>query len=85
MPHFDETVSVKDIAEELYERIIALKNRCAEENTSRRILVAVAGVPGSGKSTITAALSKLYHERQDKTLTILPMVLFTTNQYLLGS
>jgi Mrp family chromosome partitioning ATPase len=74
MPHFDETVSVGDIAEVLYQRLIALRKRCADDQSSRRCLVAVAGVPGSGKSTVTAAVARLYHERLGKTLTILPMV-----------
>jgi pantothenate kinase len=74
MPHFDETVSVGNIAEHLYQRLIALKKRGVDDQSSRRRLVAVAGVPGSGKSTVTAAVAKLYHERQGRPLTILPMV-----------
>ncbi|KIW01440.1 uncharacterized protein PV09_07198 [Verruconis gallopava] len=72
MPHFDETDSVERIAETLYERLVALKSQNAVDST-RRILVAVAGVPGSGKTTITTALSKLYESREGKALTILPM------------
>lgn len=74
MPHFEEDVPLGDIAETLYQRLIALKKKISENNTTRRCLVAVAGVPGSGKSTITAAVAKLYHDRQGRSLTILPMV-----------
>jgi putative protein kinase ArgK-like GTPase of G3E family len=74
MPQFDDAASVADIAECLYERLVALKNRSFKDDRARRILVAVAGVPGSGKSTVTAAVARLYFERQGRALAILPMV-----------
>lgn len=74
MPHFDEHVAIGDIAEQLYQRLLTLKKQQCVEEQARRRLVAVAGVPGSGKSTVTAAVAKLWYERQGKPLTILPMV-----------
>ena len=76
MPHFDENVAISDIAEQLYQRLVALKKQpqLAREQVVRRRLVAVAGVPGSGKSTVTAAVAKLWLERQNTPLMILPMV-----------
>ena len=73
MPHFDEDVHLHDVAEQLYHRLIILSKKSCENDTRRR-LVAVAGVPGSGKSTLTAAVAKIYLERQCRPLTILPMV-----------
>jgi pantothenate kinase len=75
MPHFDETASLGDTAETLYQRLIDLKSKYAEVNNTRRMLVAVAGIPVSGKSVLTSAVARLYEERQGQTLTILPMVL----------
>jgi Mrp family chromosome partitioning ATPase len=74
MPHFQEVPALAEIAEQLYDRLVTLKTACQNEQISRRCLVAVAGVPGSGKSTVTAALAKLFLERQGRQLTILPMV-----------
>lgn len=75
MPHFEEAVSIEETANHLYERLIALRDRYAKDE-SHRILVAVAGVPGSGKSTIAAALSKIYFRKQQRRLAVFPMVRF---------
>lgn len=74
MPHFEEEIPLREGAEQLYDRLVAVRKACQNKQRARRCLVAVAGVPGSGKSTVTAALAKLFQEREGRRLTILPMV-----------
>jgi len=75
MPHFEGALGIDEIANRLYERLMAVRERHAKDE-SHRILVAVAGVPGSGKSTITAALAEVYLRKQKQRLAIFPMVHF---------
>lgn len=45
-------------------------------SSQRRILVAFAGTPGSGKTTISAALTKIWNAKSapNASITVLPMV-----------
>lgn len=56
---------------ERVERLLAEQSR---SHPSRRVLIAVAGVPGSGKSTITAALIQDLRRHAIEDVAILPMV-----------
>ena len=43
-------------------------------SSKRRIIIAMAGGPGSGKSTISAALAKLFNARNSEKMRVVPMV-----------
>ena len=49
-----------------------LKN--ASSTPEQRILIALAGVPGSGKSTVSAALIKTLEQRAIENVALIPMV-----------
>jgi Mg-chelatase subunit ChlI len=57
----------------LTERIERLVKRQKVINPRRRVLIALAGVPGSGKSTISDALLQLLPEYGIDDLAVLPM------------
>lgn len=57
----------------LTERIERLLERQKATNTRRRVLIALAGVPGSGKSTISDALLQMLPEHGIDDLAVLPM------------
>lgn len=65
----DETITT--LCERL--RLLLEKNPASSR---RRILVAFAGTPGSGKTTISAALTKVWNAKQtpNASITVLPMV-----------
>lgn len=51
--------------------------RLIDENplaSGRRILVAFAGIPGSGKTTVSAALMKTFNQKRPGSISVLPMV-----------
>lgn len=59
--------------ETLTQRVIRLYHEKKKENSSQRLIVSVAGVPGSGKSTITAKVCKnLNKTLGSKIATVLP-------------
>ncbi|KAL5347882.1 hypothetical protein ACLOAV_007293 [Pseudogymnoascus australis] len=64
----DETITT--LCERL--RLLLEKNPASSR---RRILVAFAGTPGSGKTTISAALTKVWNAKQtpNASITVLPM------------
>ena len=43
-------------------------------SSQKRIIIAMAGAPGSGKSVISAALVKLFNERNVEQMKVVPMV-----------
>lgn len=57
----------------LTERIERLLKRQKATNPRRRVLIALAGVPGSGKSTISDALLQMLPEHGIDDLAVLPM------------
>lgn len=57
----------------LTERIERLLKRQKVTNPRRRVLIALAGVPGSGKSTISSALLQLLPQYGIHDLAVLPM------------
>lgn len=65
----DETITT--LCERL--RVLLEKNPASSH---RRILVAFAGTPGSGKTTISAALTKIWNAKctPNSSITVLPMV-----------
>lgn len=64
---------MEEIITTLSERLTKLLER-NEEISGKRILVAFAGSPGSGKTTISAALTEAFNVRQNVNVTVLPMV-----------
>lgn len=65
--------SLYEMALMLTERIESLLKRQKATNPRRRVLIALAGVPGSGKSTISAALLQVLPEYGIDDLAVLPM------------
>jgi hypothetical protein len=61
----------------LCRRVAALQERFPL-STRRRILITLAGVPGSGKSTISTALTTSLREQGTENVVVLPMVLKTS-------
>ena len=57
----------------LCERVEALL-RDDSLSSQKRIIIAMAGAPGSGKSVISAALVKLFNERNVEQMKVVPMV-----------
>lgn len=57
----------------LYQRVRALVARYPP-STHRRILIALAGSPGSGKTTISSALQRSFNETNAEQIQIIPMV-----------
>ena len=74
--HLQDTCLERTIAI-LSERIEDLLERHASE-PDRRVLVALAGVPGSGKSTISAALVHSLVRNGHDSVVVVPMVLIPT-------
>lgn len=64
----DETISM------LRDRIQHLLTNQEASNPRRRILIALAGVPGSGKSTVSDALLRALPEHGIEDVAVLPMV-----------
>lgn len=60
----------------LASRLDRLLQTQRESTAKRRIIIALAGVPGSGKSTISAAILSALSERGVRDAAILPMVSF---------
>lgn len=58
----------------LCRRVAALQERIPR-STRRRILITLAGVPGSGKSTVATALTTSLREKGVENVVVLPMVL----------
>jgi Mrp family chromosome partitioning ATPase len=58
----------------LCRRVAALQERFPR-STRRRILITLAGVPGSGKSTVATALTTSLREQGAENVVVLPMVL----------
>lgn len=65
--------SITEPTPELASRIEALLQRQASD-PRQRILVALAGVPGSGKSTVSHALLQELNRRGIEDVAIVPMV-----------
>lgn len=58
---------------DLVSRILKLL-KCQDSNPRQRMLVALAGVPGSGKSTVSGALLEELASRGIRDVAIVPMV-----------
>lgn len=69
-----ETPDIGESVSLLCGRVKALLAAQALTGPDRRILIALAGVPGSGKSTISSALLKALPEHGIEDVTVLPMV-----------
>lgn len=69
------TTKMDQTIAELGERLTSLLER-NPPSSHRRILIALAGVPGSGKSTISAALVKKFSTSGLEKIAILPMVCY---------
>jgi len=71
----DESV---DARSDLSDVLLSLQNRIenlrSSVATEERIVIALAGVPGSGKSTISSALIQQLHSAGIKDVSIVPMV-----------
>lgn len=67
-PSLDETISV------LRNRIQRLLTEQEANNANGRILIALAGVPGSGKSTVSDALLAALPKHGVTDVAVLPMV-----------
>ncbi|KAF9730946.1 hypothetical protein PMIN06_004604 [Paraphaeosphaeria minitans] len=65
--------SLRSIILHLAKRVEGLLNRQASSDTPSRILVALAGVPGSGKSTVSAALLEELAARGITDIAVVPM------------
>ena len=62
-----------DIEQTLYERIQLLL-KLNHDSPERRILIALAGAPGSGKSTISASLITRWNSKNEEHIQVVPMV-----------
>jgi pantothenate kinase len=69
----NDSPSVTDTAALLCRRIEALLSSQALKDPGRRILIALAGVPGSGKSTVSSAVLKALPSYGIYNVTVLPM------------
>lgn len=67
------------IVETLRARVEHLLARQAAD-PSRRILIALAGVPGAGKTTVTSALLRDFAKRGMDSVVVVPMVQHTLLQ-----
>jgi pantothenate kinase len=56
----------------LLERLEALIEQ--ETNPQKRIIIALAGAPGSGKSTVASALTERFNSKNTAQLQVVPMV-----------
>lgn len=74
--------SLVGACEILQDRLVSLLNNSPPE---RRIVIALAGVPGSGKSTIAAALLAHLDKAGIREVFIAPMVCFTATNTALHS
>ncbi|OCL02557.1 nicotinamide riboside kinase [Glonium stellatum] len=72
MVHLPAKTQLYDTTKVLYDRLTALQERLLVDSGGR-ILVALAGVPGFGKSMIATALAEISRQQEDKNLAILPM------------
>ncbi|KAJ9645252.1 hypothetical protein H2199_003258 [Coniosporium tulheliwenetii] len=63
---------LNSVADLLHERIVRLRKQYPSD-TRRRVLIALAGVPGSGKSTISAALMEALRDRNVDGVALVPM------------
>jgi len=59
----------------LCERLEALSEQ-SDSPSTKRLIIALAGGPGSGKSTISASLQELYNKRNEKKLKVVPLVCY---------
>lgn len=73
--------SVTQVVETLHRRIVDLLQRNSG-NPQKRLIIAIAGVPGSGKSTISGALQSLLRSHGVGNLSVLPMVSASPIAYL---
>lgn len=73
MPGKTEPWGLDRIVETLRTRVERLLARQASE-PSRRILIALAGVPGAGKTTVTSALMRDLSRRRVDGVVVVPMV-----------
>ena len=64
-----------DVVETLCGRLADLLEK-NQSTSRRRILIAFAGTPGSGKSTISAALTKAFSLKKMGNIAVLPMVCY---------
>lgn len=71
---FGEKESIANAVLSLCQRVESLIAARKATLSNERILIAMAGVPGSGKSTISAAVLKTLHQRGFKDAVVLPMV-----------
>lgn len=74
--------SLLGACEILQDRLVSLLNNSPPE---RRIVIALAGIPGSGKSTIAAALLAHLDKAGTRDVFIAPMVWFTITHTVLHS
>ncbi|KAI5460215.1 phosphoribulokinase/uridine kinase [Mariannaea sp. PMI_226] len=68
-----ERGSIADTVSSLCQRVESLITRRKVSQSNERILIAMAGVPGSGKSTISAALLDALRQRDNADVVVLPM------------
>lgn len=69
-----QQVSLDETICGLRDRIQRLLTKQAASNPQGRILIALAGVPGSGKSTVSDALLRTLPEHGVQGVAVLPMV-----------
>lgn len=65
---------VTSLAETILQLAARIEALLAQQTSSERILVALAGVPGSGKSTVSAALLVELASRNILDVAVVPMV-----------
>jgi putative protein kinase ArgK-like GTPase of G3E family len=71
------SLTLDQIVAILCQRIATLLTRQAA-TPRQRTLIALAGVPGSGKSTISSALIRQLSSKDAKYITVMPMVSHNT-------
>lgn len=71
--NFHREFAMDEVEKSLYKRLQRLLERSAS-HPERRILIALAGTPGSGKSTIASALVRSFNATNKEKIQVIPMV-----------
>lgn len=69
-----QPVSLQETTTLLHQRLSHLLQAQTSSKPKQRIIIALAGVPGSGKSTVCNALLRALHDSGFNDAAVLPMV-----------